>query len=99
MILDKSFKPSDSELVTWGDVHLNLRSLFRGTQSQSGSWFGVHLTIFLLRAEKKRIYAHVQLRKILLTVDAAVILFVFNSIAREYSNFLHDILEVILLTL
>ena len=48
---------------------------------------------------KKRIYAHVQLRKILLTVDAGVILFVFNSIAREYSNFSHDILEVILLGL
>ena len=40
-----------------------------------------------------------QLRKILLTVDAGVILFVFNSIAREYSNFSPDILEVILLGL
>ena len=72
MILDKSLKTSDCELVTWGTVHL---------------WW------------KKRIYSHVQFRKILLTVDAGVILFVFNSIAREYSNFSRDILEVILLTL
>ena len=78
-------------------VQLNLWSLLWDTQLQSGSWFGVHLTIFLLCV--KRIYADVQVRKILLTVDAGVILFVFNSIAREYSNFSHDILEVILLGL
>ena len=53
MILDKSFKTSDCELVTWGNVHLNLRSLIRDTQSHTGSWLSVHLTIFLLCVERR----------------------------------------------